>query len=362
MNAFFRDLKSAVRVLLVRPAFSALVIGVLGCGLACVIFMLALLNGFILRPLPFVAPDQLLQAGIYADDAGDFLGPARANDLLGVRRQVGDLAQVGGFARSTMNLSDIQLPERDYGAFVSANLFGLLGVAPIRGRDFVSDDQQDGAPAVAMLSYELWQRRYGGDPAIVGRQIRINAHPATVIGVMPENFSFPTKEVVWIAAHLVEGMKADDLSYWIVVRRRAEATNAAIATAVDTWFAQAVQADPERFRGKQAGIGSLKNINWSGHLRKPLYIMLAAVFMLLLVACANAGNLMLARMFGSRQEIAVRVALGATRKRLVMHALMESLLLSLAATGLAVLVANAGLGWLIAWFGPAISPGALAAL
>jgi ABC-type antimicrobial peptide transport system permease subunit len=116
VNAFFRDLKSAVRALLVRPAFSALVIGVLGCGLACVIFTLALLNGFILRPLPFPAPEQLLQAGIYADEGGDFLGPARANDLLGVRRQVGDLAQVGGFARSTMKLSDVELPERDYGA------------------------------------------------------------------------------------------------------------------------------------------------------------------------------------------------------------------------------------------------------
>ncbi len=93
-------------------------------------------------------------------------------------------------------MADTEVPERDYGAFVSANLFGLLGVAPILGRDFVSDDERDGAPAVAMLSYGLWQSRYGADPEVVGRTIRINAQPATVIGVMPKGFFFPAKEAV----------------------------------------------------------------------------------------------------------------------------------------------------------------------
>src|SRR5664279_1415704 len=152
----------------------------------------------------------------------------RGSDLLDIRRQFGTLAQVGGFARATLTLADTEVPERDYGAFVSANLFGLLGVAPILGRDFVSDDERDGAPAVAMLSYGLWQSRYGADPAVVGRKIRINAQPATVIGVMPKRFFFPAKEYLWMAGHLFEGMKADNLSYFAVARRRAGTTDSAI--------------------------------------------------------------------------------------------------------------------------------------
>jgi putative ABC transport system permease protein len=351
MNAFFGDLAIAVRSLIARPGFSLLTIGVLGAGLACVIFMLAILNGFIFRPPPFAAPEQLVQAGIFADgDGSDYLAPLPGNELMAVRRQLGDLAQVEGFARSTMNLSDMQIPERDYGAFVSAKLFAMLGVAPILGRDFVNDDQIDGAPAVAMLSYDLWHSRYGADPAIVGRQIRINSQPAIVIGVMPQGFSFPTKEAVWMAAHLFNGMKPDDYAYWIIARRNANVTDAAIATELDTWFAQAVRADPQHYRGMHAGIGPLENLNLGKTLHKPLYIMLAAVFMLLLVACANAGNLMLARMLGRRQEIVVRVALGATRRRLVTYLLMESLLLSLVAAAAALLVADAGLNWVIAWF------------
>jgi putative ABC transport system permease protein len=352
VNAFLGDLRIATRALIARPAFSALIVGVLGAGLACVIFMLAMLNGFVLRPLPFAAQDELLAAGVYHDGwSSDDLEPVRGNDLLDIRRQFGDLAQVGGFARSTITLADIEVPESEYGAFVSANMFKLLGIAPMLGRDFVSDDERDGAPAVAMLSYGLWHSRYGGDPAVVGRKVRINAQPATVIGVMPEGLFFPANESVWMTGHLFEGMKTDDLSYFIVARRRAGATDAAIATALDTWFAQAAHEDPVRFRGLQASIGSLdeKYIHkWRVH--KALYLMLAAVFMLLLVACANAGNLMLARLFGRRQEIAVRIALGATRKRLVAYLLMESVLLSLLSAAFALMVAGAGVSWVAAWF------------
>jgi putative ABC transport system permease protein len=352
VNAFFADLKSAFRALIARPAFSALVVGVLGAGLACVIFMLTVVNGFVLRPLPFATPDELLGVGVYQDGwSSDDLEPLRGKDLLDVRRQFGDLAQVGGFARAMLTLADTEVPERGYGAFVTANLFGLLGVAPILGRDFASDDERDGAPAVVMLSYGLWQSRYGADPAVVGRKIRINARPATVIGVMPKNFFFPAKESVWMAAHLFEGMKTDDLQYSAVARRSARTTDAAIMTALETWFEHASHDDPVRFRGLHPSTGSLDaNITHTRPLHKALYIMLAAVFMLLLVACANAGNLMLVRLLGRRQEIAVRIALGATRKRLVAYLLTESVLLSLISTAIAVLVASAAMTWVVAWF------------
>ena len=344
MTVLLQELKNAVRGIAARPAFSALVIGVLAAGLACVIFMLAMLNGFVIRPLPFAMPDQLLHVGT-REDGGSDLNPVQNRELIEVRRQLAGIAETGGFARSTMNLSDLDRPERSSGAFVSANLFRLLGIAPLLGRDFSDADARDGAPAVAMLSYELWQSRYGGDPAMVGRQVRINAQPATVIGVMPRNFSYPSREVIWVAGHLFEGAKQDDLSWWIVLRRHAGVGNAAVDTAFANWFAQAAHDQPERFRGMHPGIESLAQFAVGGTIRRVLDIMLAAVLMVLLLACANAANLMLTRTLGRRQEFAVRFALGASRRRLIAHLLGESLLLSLIATAIALPLAYAGVRW-----------------
>jgi putative ABC transport system permease protein len=123
-------------------------------------------------------------------------------DLISSRHHLAGVAEVAGAARSTINLSDLDRPERYNGAHVSANLFGVLGIAPLLGRDFAAADEQPGAEQVAMLSYELWQNRYGGDRSVVGRQIRIDAHPAIVIGVMPKDFSYPRREAVWVAATL----------------------------------------------------------------------------------------------------------------------------------------------------------------
>ncbi|MEO7432177.1 MAG: ADOP family duplicated permease [Dokdonella sp.] len=344
MNALLHDLRDAARGLIKRPAFSLLVIGVLGGGLTCVIFMLAMLNGFVLRPLPFDAPDQLLHAGL-REDGGNDLNPMGNHDLIAVQRRLADIAETAGFARSTMNLSDLDRPERSSGAFVSANLFRVLAVAPMLGRDFSDADARDGAPSVAMLSYELWQSRYGGDPAIVGRQMRVNAQPTTVIGVMPENFSYPNREVIWVAAHLFEGAKADDLSYWIVLRRHTGASDAAIDAGFASWFAQAVHDQPERYRGMQPGIEPLAWFAVSRTIRTVLDIMLAAVVMVLLVACANAANLLLTRTLGRRHEFAVRAALGASRTRLVTQLVAECLLLSLIATVIALPLAHIGAQW-----------------
>ncbi|MEO7063769.1 MAG: ADOP family duplicated permease [Dokdonella sp.] len=341
MNMTFAELKNAARGIVARPAFSALVVGVLAAGLACVIFMLALMNGFVIRPLPFAAPDQLLHVGL-REDGGNDLNPVQNRDLIEVQRHLAGVAETAGFSNSTMNLSDLDRPQRYSGAFVSTNLFRVLAVAPLLGRDFSDADAGEGGPAVAMLSYELWQSRYGGDPAIVGRQVRVNAQPATVIGVMPENFSYPNREVIWLAAHLFAGAKPDDLSYWIVLRRHAGVADAAVDTAFTSWFTQAAHDQPERYRGMQPGIEPLAFFAVNRTIRTVLDIMLAAVLMVLLVACANAANLLLTRTLGRRQEFAVRSALGASRRRLVTQLVIECVLLSLIATAIALPVAELG--------------------
>jgi predicted permease len=345
MTGVLNDLRDALRTTFKHPGFAALVVGVLGAGLACVIFMVTLLDGFILRPLPFAEPERLMQAGFRGDGGLGEVFPVNSADLAGIRRYVAPKAEVAGVARSTINLSDMDRPERFHGGHVSANLFRVLGVAPRLGRDFSDGDAKPGADATTMLSYALWQSRYAGDPSIVGRMIRVDGRPTAVIGVMPEHFTYPRNEDLWVPAPIAEGMPADPYAYWVVARRNANASDADVANAFDTWFADAARADPERFRGRSVLVEPLARMAADRTTRGTLGAMLAAVVLVLLVACANAVNLMMTRTLGRSHDLAVRVALGASRRRLITRVLAESLLLTTLATALAFALASVGVAW-----------------
>ena len=345
MNGLLYDLRDAMRTSFKNPGFAALVAGVLGVGLACVIFMLTLLDGFILRPLPFAKPDELLQAGFFGDGGLGNIFPVDSRDLAQIRRYVADKAEVAAAARSTINLSDLDRPERYHGAHVTANLFHVLGVAPMLGRDFSDEDARPGAAPVTMLSYTLWQARYGGDASIVGHQVRVDGQSATVIGVMPKDFSYPRNEDLWVPAPVTEGLPVDEYAYWIIARRHAGVGDADVANAFDTWFADAARADPNRFHDRSFRVEPLARMAADRTTRGTLGSMLAAVVMVLLVSCANAANLLLTRTLGRTHEFSVRVALGASRRRLITHLFAESLLLTLLATAIALVLARAGIAW-----------------
>ncbi len=350
MQAIRHELKQAVRSIIGQPGFSALVVGVLAVGLTAVIYALVAIDHMVIRPLPFPGAAQLLSVGLDdGNDRGGELDPVRTDDVLALRRQLVGLAEVSAFTSATVNLSDLDRPERYDGAFASANLFHVLGVAPLLGRDFNEADEREGAPTVVMLSHDLWSSRYGSDPGVIGRQIRANAHAATIVGVMPEDFSYPRREVIWMAKPFAQGANPED-TFELVLRRKDGVSDSVVRTAVTAWFADASRAEPEHFRGLRATTQPLGLVTINEGTRSVLKVMLVAALLVLLIACANAANLLLTRTLARRQELAVRVALGASRSRLTLHLIAQSLLLSAIAAVVALFLANLAARWTDAAF------------
>lgn len=346
------ELASAFRSLCRSPRQTLLAITTLAAGLTCVVLMLAVINGLLLRPVPFPKPGELALAGTFGEWGSDYLDPMSREQARAIRERLAGLAEVAGFQRTDVTLSDTET-QRDYGAYVTANLFRLLGVVPVLGRDFNAEDEKPGAPVVIAISERLWRTRYGSDPNIVGRVVRANAQPAIVAAVMPGDFSFPTKEAIWMPAPA-----SRNVNYELVVRRAPGIGNPAIVAALQDWLEQSRKEDGGRYKGKSAGINDMRNMTF-GALREPLYMMLASAGLLLLLACTSTANILLARVSTQYRDIVVRIALGATWRRILVHVVAESLLFGVAAAGLAVLLTDLAMAALIAWFrandfGPAL--------
>ncbi|CAN5450104.1 ABC transporter permease [soil metagenome] len=343
MEALFKDIRYGIRSLLKHPGFTLIAIVTLALGIGANTAIFSLVRGVLLRPLPFSEPERLI--GIRESKVGEGHGnPMAWRSFAEFRDRAQMLASITAYLNWNPDIEQADGTVRVQGARVSHSYFKVLGVHPLLGRDFTSEDDKVGAPPTAMLGYDLWQHSYGGDREIVGKSLRIDGQSLTIIGVMPP-VSIGGQigwRSIWTPLRTNEGSQLNNAGRWVQASARLkpgvtiDQAQAELATLMEG-IKQAYPATHSREHGVYAT--SLKDYVVGPDAQRALWLLFGAVVLVLLIACANVANLLLAQAAGREKELAVRAALGASRCSLVRQLLSESLMLS---------ACGAAAGWLLA--------------
>ena len=339
------DVRYALRVFKNSPGLAILIVVTLGLGIGANTAIFSVVSGVLLRPLPFANPDALVQVNeTYLPHS---VGSVSNPQLQDWRAQSTSFDFLIAYQNLSTNLQDNSSAERIASVAAERGLFRMLGVEPIRGRAFREDDP----PQVAVVSEGFWKRRYGADPGLVGKKITLDGVPFTVIGIVPQSFQFPYRASLtelWMPLVVAKEAAADRGSHFLDVtaRLKAGSTLASASRELDV-IAKRLE---KQYPGSNAGRGAkltLLNEVVVGDVRSSLLILLGAVGLVLLIACANVANLLLARAASRTREVAIRIALGAARGRLVRQFLTESVILAIAGGALGLLFAAWGTGLLV---------------
>ena len=350
-----RDIRYAIRSLAHAPGFAITVILIMALGIGATAALFTVVRFVLLNPLPYAHSSRLVELYEGIGERGEQYNyiPVTAGSFAEWQRAAhdsADMALIGPWKSYDVSARGAQLPESVHAGWISWNFFRVLGVSPALGRDFLASDDQPSSQATAILSNVFWKRRFGSDPAIIGKTILLDAKPYTIIGVMPPSFAFPDPKMqLWTAASH-EGSHAvmttfEDHPFWAVARLRPGATLSSLLSQLDIVQKQIKLNHPA------PSVGSIVN----GHtlldatvedFKTPLYALLAATLCLLLIACLNVANLLVARSAARQKDLAIRSALGGSRWRLIREHLTESLILSLAGGAFGLLLAWAALAWL----------------
>ena len=332
------DLRYTARTLRRTPVFSAAVVLTVALAIGANTSIFSVVNAVIIRPLPFAAPQRLVQVAEKNDAMHLPIFGASVLNYLAWKEQTQTL-QLAAIGFGTYSLSGTGEPEQFTGNRISPSLMPLLGLSPVAGRAFVDDEEKPGATRVAMISEGVWKRRFGGDPALVGRTLTMNGLDHTVVGIAPAALTVMTGGEIWTPLTIDPGREIRlNHVIFVVGRLRPGASFAQAQTEMNTVAARVAQQYPEM---KDWGVRlvTFYNAFVSTQLQTALLVLLAAVMFVLLIACANIANLMLARAAARQKEIAIRTAMGASRGRLVRQMLAESLTLSCLGGALGLLMA-----------------------
>jgi putative ABC transport system permease protein len=339
-----QDLRYAGRMLRKSPGFAAIAVLTLGLGIGANTAIFSVVNAWVLKPLPYPKADQLI-AILSADVKGNWISNNSAADLGDWRKEKKDVFEdICGWLSTVVTLENGDAPI--VGARVNAGFFRMLGVTPEQGRSFTAQEEQPGSPRVAVLSHELWQSRFAGDPALVGKTIKIDSESVSIIGIMPEGFHLPLMGPVkiWMPLTLSDDRRAH---YLPVIARLKPGVSLPRATGyLKTIASRLAGAYPFTNGGRTVQLHTLREEIGRQGANQEALIVFWLVGCVLLLACSNVANLVVGRAVGRQREMAVRLAIGAGRGRLLRQIITENLVLFLMAAVLSVLFANWGVRWI----------------
>jgi putative ABC transport system permease protein len=340
METLLADIRYASRMLIRRPTFTVIAVVTLALGIGANTAIFSVVNAVLLNPLPYEQPSELFLLWLQHPSTNQFQQPVSFPDFTDWQSQSQSFERVVGTRTVSVNLTDGDEPERVNGARVSADFLSTFRISPLAGRDFLDSENRPGGAPVAMLGYTLWQQRYGGDASLVGRTVSIDSTSYTIVGVLPKGFCYPTRDTQ-IYVPLIQGKNetARGSRFLRVTARLRPGVSIREAQAeMDTIAARIAEQNPDS--NAEAGVQVIPlHEEVVGQIRPALMILFGAAACVLLIACANVANLLLARASARRAELAVRTALGASRSRLIRQLLTESVLLSFVGGLLGLLIA-----------------------
>jgi predicted permease len=352
LNGLWRDIRFGIRMLAKNPAFTAVAVLTLALGIGANTAIFSVIDAALLRPLPYSNANRIVV--LYQTDEEKQTDSPSPADFLEFQRQASSFTYLGAYRGMPANLSGVGQPERVEAAIVTSNFFSALGVEALHGRTILPSLDPPGGTNVTVLGYGLWQRKFGGDPEMIGRAIEIDGVPRVVVGVASPKFSYPAGTDLWVSSPFAvvphplrpteDPSSRHGTHYFETFGLLKPGVTLTQASAeVDTIAKRLKQQFGDDEEGTGATLIPLRQV-LVGETRPALLILLGAVTLVLLIACVNVANIVLARGASRQREMALRITLGAGRFDLLRHLLVESLLLALAGGGLGILLAYGGLG------------------